>query len=75
MKKYYYIIIDKSNKTLELIQSNNCQAVACQEYMKSKGLENENFLNYNLQCFFNGELNKIDKSKLYKYCKNYKVVA
>lgn len=75
MKKYYYIIIDKSNKTLELIQSNNCQAVVCQEYMKIKGLENENFLNYNLQCFFNGELDKIDKSKLYKYCKNYKVIA
>lgn len=75
MKKYYYIIIDKSNKTLELIQSNSCQAVACQEYMKSKGLEGEHFFNYNLQCFFNGELNEIDKSKLYKYCKNYKVIA
>ena len=36
---YYYIMIDKVNKTLEILKSESCYATTFEKWQKTKGLE------------------------------------
>lgn len=46
---YYYIMIEKVNKTLELLKYNSCLATTFEKWKKSKGIENIHNLLYLLK--------------------------
>ncbi len=75
--KYYYIMIDKYNKTLELVTASTCYATTFEKWQKSKGLEKYNRweLETQFKLFFNNQSSIIDRDKIYKYAKNYKDIT
>lgn len=80
MKKYYWILIDTLAKTLEIVESANCQAATEEQIAKSKfsidkmnGLQRIQFRN-RFRMIFNGISNKIDLNNVYKYARKYTII-
>ena len=78
--KYYYIVIDTLEKTLEIFPAGTCQAATEKAIAVAKfgienlsGIQSIQFSN-RFKLIFNGLSNKIDISKVYKYARKYKVV-
>lgn len=78
--KYYYIVIDTLQKTLEIFPASTCQATTEKAIAAAKfGIDNLNGIqsiqfNNRFRLIFNGTSNTIDPSKVYKYARKYKVV-
>ena len=78
--KYYYILIDTLEKTLEIIPAETCQAETEKAIAAAKfgienlsGIQSIQFSN-RFRLIFNGTSNTIDFSKVYKYARKYKAV-
>ena len=78
--KYYYIVIDTLQKTLEIFPAGTCQAETEEAIAAAKfgienlsGIQSIQFSN-RFRLIFNGMSNTIDFSKVYKYARKYKVV-
>ena len=78
--KYYYILIDTLEKTLEIIPAGTCQAETEKAIAAAKfGIDNLNGIqsiqfNNRFRLIFNGTSNTIDFSKIYKYARKYKLI-
>ena len=75
MGKYYYVVIDKQEKTLQVVECNTCLAVLEKEIQAKYNLANNMQVENRFRFFFNGEENKINYETLYKYARKYKEVA
>lgn len=78
--KYYYIVIDTLNKTLEIFPAATCQATTEKALAAAKfgidnltGIQSIQFSN-RFKMIFNGTSNKIDLNKVYKYARKYTVI-
>lgn len=79
-EKYYYIVIDTLEKTLEVFPASTCQATTEKAIAAAKfgienlsGIQSIQFSN-RFRLIFNGTSNKIDLTKVYKYARKYTVV-
>lgn len=79
-EKYYYILIDTLEKTLEIVESASCQAVTERQIAFEKfgikdmnGLQSMQFCN-RFRLIFNNTNDKIDLNKVYKYARKYTIV-
>lgn len=74
-KKYYYIIIDKLEKTLQIAQisKDSCTATV-QSFLEKKYGLTRMMSNARFELFFNNELSYIDYDKFYKKYAKWKVV-
>ena len=80
MKKYYWILIDTLEKTLEIVESASCQAVTERQIAFKKfgikemnGLQSMQFCN-RFRLIFNDTNDKIDLNKVYKYARKYTII-
>lgn len=77
---YYYIVVDKAGKTLEIFPAESCEAATEKAYAKTRlnielnGMQSIQFCN-RFKFIFNGESDKINLDSVYKYAKKYKVVG
>ena len=78
--KYYYIVIDTLEKTLEIFPAGTCQATTEKAIAAAKfGIDNISGIqsiqfNNRFKLIFNGLSNKIDIFKVYKYARKYKII-
>ena len=75
MKKYYYVVIDKKEKTLQLLESGSCLATTEEKVKKIYKLSTRWEVEKRFTFFFNGTEEQINFDTLYKYARKYKVVA
>lgn len=79
-EKYYYIVVDTLEKTLEVFPAASCQATTEKAIAAAKfGIENLSGIqsiqfNNRFRLIFNGTSNTIDFSKIYKYARKYTVI-
>lgn len=77
---YYYVVVDKIGKTLEIFPSESCEAATEEAYaktrlnMKLNGMQSIQFCN-RYKFIFNGESDKINREGVYKYARNYKIIG
>jgi hypothetical protein len=73
MEKYYYVIIDKRNKTMKVRECNTCLAM-----LEKQISEEENITRWQVETkynfFFNGTNDKIDFETIYKYARKFTIV-
>ena len=79
MVKYYWILIDTLEKTLEIVESESCQAatedkIALEKFgiEKMNGLQRIQFGN-RFRMIFNDTNDFIDLNKVYKFARKYSV--
>ena len=75
MKKYYYVVIDKKEKTLQVLESESCLATTEEKVKKIYKLSTRLEVETRFSFFFNGTEEKINFETLYKYARKYKVVS
>ena len=75
MDKYYYVVIDKQEKTLQLLESASCLATTEEKVKEIYGLSTRWEVETRFAFFFNGTEDQINFDTLYKYARKYKVVA
>ena len=80
MNKYYWILIDTLAKTLEIVESESCQAATEEKIAKNKfsidkmnGLQRMQF-NNRFRLIFNDTSDTIDLNKVYKYARKYTII-
>ena len=75
--KYYYIMIDKVNKTLELIEAYTCDATTFEAWMINKGL-NKQYQSWQLatqfKLYFNNQDNFINYDNIPKYARKFTII-
>ena len=74
MKKYYYIVIDKVCKTLEVMECNTCEANLQKEILKKYGLSCQWYSQSRFTVCFNNTDNNINYDTLYKYARKFEVI-
>lgn len=77
---YYYIVVDKIGKILEIFPAESCEAATEKAYAKTRlnielsGIQSIQFCN-RYKFIFNGESNKINLNSVYKYARKYKIIG
>lgn len=77
---YYYIVVDKIGKTLEIFPAESCEAATEKAYAKTRlnielsGIQSIQFCN-RYKFIFNGESDKINLDSVYKYARKYKIIG
>ena len=73
--KYYYVLIDKQEKTIKLIESESCLAITEEKVKELYNLSTRWEVQSRFRFFFNGTEDKINLDTLYKYARKYKEIA
>lgn len=77
---YYYIVVDKIGKTLEIFPAKSCEAATEKAYAKARlnvelsGIQSIQFCN-RYKFIFNGDNGKINLDSVYKYARKYKIIG
>lgn len=73
-KKYYWVVIDKVCKTLELVESEGCEATTQDKVLKMYGLNCNWYNQGRLRLCFNGTDSKVNYDTLYKYARKFEII-
>ena len=71
---YYYVVIDKTNKTLEVMECLTCLARLMDEIKEKRGFKNRWEVESRYNFFFNDTNNKVDFDTIYKYARKYTII-
>lgn len=71
---YYYILIDKVNKTLQFVLAESCQVATEKKIEKILNLPCRLILQKRYTLFFNETNSKVDYNSLYKYARKFKLL-
>lgn len=71
--KYYYVVIDKANKTMKVMECNSCLAMLEKQISEEENITRWQVVSkYNF--FFNGTKDKINLDTIYKYARKFTIV-
>ena len=74
-EKYYYVVVDKLLKTIQIIESASCLATTEEKVKELYKLSTRWEVETRFRFFFNGTDNKINFDTLYKYARKYQQIA